>query len=82
MGSDFLDDTRSGYGHRASGGGSGTSVGGYITNGPSYDRFGRELSNYDKWRLHNGAENLVRDDDSVRYAGFRLFLRELHSLLV
>ena len=66
--SEFLDDTRSGYGLRGSGAVT-SSVGGYITNGPSHDRFGRELSNYDRWRMQNG-ESLVtaRDDDPVRYA--------------
>ena len=63
---EFLDDTRSGYGLRGFGGGTG-AVGGYITNGPSHDRFGRELSNYDRWRMQNG-ESLVRDEEPVRYA--------------
>jgi len=62
--SEFLDDTRSGYGLRGSGGGT-ISVGGYITNGPSHDRFGRELSNYDRWRMQNGG-SFVRDDEPVR----------------
>ena len=62
--SEFLDDTRSGYGLRGSGGVT-NSVGGYITNGPSHDRFGRELSNYDRWRMQNG-ESLVREEDPVR----------------
>ena len=62
--SEFLDDTRSGYGLRGSGGVT-SSVGGYITNGPSHDRFGRELSNYDRWRMQNG-ESLVREEDPVR----------------
>ena len=76
-----MDDTRSGYGLRGSGGGT-ISVGGYITNGPSHDRFGRELSNYDRWRMQNGG-SFVRDDEPVRYAIVSsFFVGYLHQEMV